>query len=134
MTSASRHHRRSLSAQAALVLLGCCSVFAADARAGCGEYVQIFSGSGGYHAPADPLPGHDGGPAAPCHGPGCSRHDPPLDPPAAPAPAGGPHSQLDALLPLSDPPDPSLSAGLGPDPRPVPAAAPADVFRPPRAS
>jgi hypothetical protein len=120
-----RSRWRALPVQMALALLGCGGVSAADARAECGDYVQILGGG------AAPMAGHPG-PLAPCHGRECSRPDHPLAPPAAPAPPASSPTQLDALLTPADPPDPSRSAAVGSEPVTLPAIIPTSIFRPPR--
>lgn len=127
----SPHSRwRSFPVQVALALLGWAAL-PGDARAGCGEYVQVL-GADGKLAPAMPAD-HDRSPAGPCHGPTCDRQAPPAAPLAPPAPTtAGPQTQFDAILAGFGPADAAPSAGVYSDPDPVPTHLVSSLFRPPR--
>lgn len=123
-----RRHWLSLPVQVALALFGGAAVFTADARAGCGDYVQVLGENGRAAAPAH----HDHAPAAPGKGPACDRQAPPMAP-LAPAPtAAGPQTQLDAILMPADRPDAARPAGVTGVPVPEPIHLRSSIFRPPR--
>jgi len=113
--------------QVALALLGCSGVFAADAKAECGDYVRIL-GADGNLTPTIPVRGRD--PAGPCRGPTCDHRAPPIAPPT-PA-AAGPQTQFDAILPEFNPTETALSAHVCGGSGPVPMRFASPLFRPPR--
>lgn len=126
MTARTRHWQP-LAVQMALALLGCASVFATNAQAGCGDYVQILNTS--EHATTAAEPNRH--PAAPCQGPICDRQNPPAAPPA-PAPTQGVQHHLDAILILDTIPDSPRCTRVPPKWRATPLFVTSVIFRPPR--